>query len=75
MKLLEQGGENNTIKKEESPDYFNYGEPTAEGGKEHNGAEAKSIKNVVVPGKEVELNICDAYNFDDSDKEVVSYTQ
>ena len=52
MKLLEQGGENNTIKKEERPDYFNYGEPTAEGGEEHNGAEAKSIKNVVVPGKE-----------------------
>eukprot|EP00957_Ditylum_brightwellii_P140775 10723678-Ditylum_brightwellii.AAC.1 len=42
--------------KEERPDYFNYREPTAEGGKEHN-AEAKSIKDVVVPGKEVELNI------------------
>ena len=61
--------------KEERPNYFNYGEPTAEGVKEHNGTEAKSIKDVVVHGKEVELNICDTYNFDDSDKDVVSYTQ
>eukprot|EP00957_Ditylum_brightwellii_P025376 1919696-Ditylum_brightwellii.AAC.1 len=63
------------IKKEERPDYFSYREPTAEGSEEHNSAAAKSINDVVVSGKKAELTICNTYNFDDLDKDAVSYTQ